>query len=276
LAIPNYNIIYNIKNIKKKMRKNKFTKLFFGINYITLSRGCPYNCSYCAIPGLYKKFRKRSAKKIIDEIEYNLHYFKNRYFNLACESFTFDKKWAEEVCNEIIKRKLKIRFSINTRTDLVNEKIISLLKKAGCFMINFGIESGSNKILNDYDKYNSKFSCKQIYKISKMLEKRNIIFRSYIMWGNYKESLKDFLKTLTLLIKTRSANMIQRLDPYPGTSLYESYIKQKIVKKYWYVYDTKSNIHKSKLNLIIFKLSLFFFKYHNFYIFHRYFIKNKK
>mgnify|MGYP003989969585 FL=1 len=109
-----------------------------------------------------------------------------------------------------------------------------------------------------------------------MLEKRNIIFRSYIMWGNYKESLKDFLKTLTLLIKTRSANMIQRLDPYPGTSLYESYIKQKIVKKYWYVYDTKSNIHKSKLNLIIFKLSLFFFKYHNFYIFHRYFIKNKK
>jgi len=143
-------------------------------------------------------------------------------------------------------------------------------------MINFGIESGSNKILNDYDKYNSKFSCKQIYKISKMLEKRNIIFRSYIMWGNYKESLKDFLKTLTLLIKTRSANMIQRLDPYPGTSLYESYIKQKIVKKYWYVYDTKSNIHKSKLNLIIFKLSLFFFKYHNFYIFHRYFIKNKK
>jgi anaerobic magnesium-protoporphyrin IX monomethyl ester cyclase len=117
------------------------------------SRGCPYNCIYCKpmIDKLFgRRVRMRSPFNVIDELEMLCkdykHEVKARGVVFVDDVFTINRKWIESFCAEIKKRKLEVRWSCQTRVNLADEKVFRMMKSAGCYLIEFGVESGSQRI----------------------------------------------------------------------------------------------------------------------------------
>lgn len=128
---------------------------------ISGSRGCYGNCSFCSINSLYKlgngkSWRGRSAKNIVDELDQLVKKYNFKVFKFVDDSFFgpdagWDKR-ALQIAEEIIKRKLKIRFRISTRANNVKKDVFIKLKKAGLYSVSVGIEAATQKSLNIYKK----------------------------------------------------------------------------------------------------------------------------
>jgi len=112
------------------------------------SRGCPYHCLFCDRPHLGKKFRARSPKNVVDEMEECLKKYRIKEFLIYDDTFTINRQRVIDICYEIIKRKLKIIWDIRARVDIIDKEMLLALKKAGCQRIHYGVESGTQKILN--------------------------------------------------------------------------------------------------------------------------------
>jgi len=120
-------------------------------------RGCPYQCTFCQWPQLMfgHKYRFRSARNIVDEIEYDLRLFpKLKYgeFFFEDDTFTVNKERAYSICQEIGRRGLKINWSVNARPDIYDLDLFKEMKKLGCREFLVGFESGEQKILDNVQK----------------------------------------------------------------------------------------------------------------------------
>lgn len=128
---------------------------------ISGSRGCYGNCSFCSVNSLYKlssgaSWRGRGAKNIVDELEYLNKKFGFSMFKFVDDSFFGpDKDWkkrAIKIADEIIARKLSVRFRISTRVNNVDRQVFSKLKQAGLYSVSVGVESGIQRALNTFRK----------------------------------------------------------------------------------------------------------------------------
>jgi radical SAM superfamily enzyme YgiQ (UPF0313 family) len=118
---------------------------------IITSRGCPYKCTFCArITG--HKLRFKTIDQIIDEIKYLKEKFKIKQFHFYDDTITCNKNFIKTLCNRIIDENLNLHWSCFARVDTVDEEILGLMKKAGCFVIMYGVESLDEKILLDVKK----------------------------------------------------------------------------------------------------------------------------
>ena len=121
-------------------------------NNIMASRGCPFNCSYCGAQVIWKrKVRRRSVPSIIREIEYLFQRGSSRAIQFWDDTFTGDKRYISELM-PALKKIDGLTFSCITRLDVIDRETLAQLKGAGCYLILFGIESGSNEILRKIDK----------------------------------------------------------------------------------------------------------------------------
>lgn len=184
------------------------------------SRGCPYNCSFCCV-GMGRQVRFKSANRVCDEIEYLIKNHKCRQIVFVDTTFPFNLKHAESVCNEIIERGLhkKIVWFTSTRVDIVNQKMLGLMRKAGCRLLTFGVESGTQRILDSVGK---NITLAQIEDAVKMAHKAGIdITASYIIGlpGETRRTIEDtiaFAKKLDTLYA-----QFNIICPYPGTRVYD-------------------------------------------------------
>jgi radical SAM superfamily enzyme YgiQ (UPF0313 family) len=116
-------------------------------------RGCPFNCSFCTCQTYYgKRLRKRSVASVLKELEYDGERFGIRDFFIWAETFVVDRAYVAALCRGIIERGLRISWTSNSRVDTVDKELLTLMAQAGCWMISYGIESGSQKILDEADK----------------------------------------------------------------------------------------------------------------------------
>ncbi len=115
---------------------------------IATGRGCPHRCAFCADPAFYgRKLRLRSPEKVAEEMEYVGTGFGIRDFLFWSESFTLNRDYAVEVCEAILKRGLKTCWVANSRVDDVDPELLRLMKRAGCWVVGYGVEAGTDKSL---------------------------------------------------------------------------------------------------------------------------------
>lgn len=132
-------------------------KLYPYIDIIS-GRGCPNRCIFCLWPQVMHglKYRFRSPRNVVDEIEYDIklcpQVLKGGEFFFEDDTFTVDKERAILICEEILKRGLKITFSVNARVDTADEEMFKIMKKAGCRELLVGFESGNQQVLNNMNK----------------------------------------------------------------------------------------------------------------------------
>ncbi|MFX0203538.1 MAG: B12-binding domain-containing radical SAM protein [Candidatus Hodarchaeota archaeon] len=213
VPIPAYDLLPPLSKYyisPKHSRHSPFTIMY-------TSMGCPYSCIFCVMR--QTKWRKRSVESIRKEITYlkNEHGLKCVFF--MDELFTMDRQRTVDLCKAFIENKIDLTWYTSTRINMVDEDLLEIMRRAGCRSISFGIESGSQKIL-DYAKKDVKVE--QAMEAVKMVKDAGIGVHLSFIIGLPGENWKTFKKTLDFVKKTLpSMAQFNVAVPYPGTPLYD-------------------------------------------------------
>jgi radical SAM superfamily enzyme YgiQ (UPF0313 family) len=194
------------------------------------SRGCPFQCTYCASKNMWgRRVRYRSAQNIIDEIRRVKQQFGTTQFSFEDDSFTTNPKLIGEFCRQLISRRLGISWSAITRINLLSEELISQMKRAGCNHIRVGIESGSDKVLKSTKKG---ITVEQMRAGAKILHRQGIYWSAYFMMGLPCETEEDILDTVKLMKEIKPDYCtLSIFTPYPGTEIFEELKQQGLVSE---------------------------------------------
>ncbi len=201
------------------------------ITTMITSRGCPYNCSFCARPHLGKRFRARSAKNIIYEMQECIKLGINEFL-IYDDTFSIDRQRVLDVCDEIITKRLDIGWDIRVRVDTIDEEMLKKLKQANCERIHYGVEAGTEKILKVLRKG---ITLEQIKSAFNLTKKTGISTLAYFMIGSPTETKEDILQTLKFAKKLNPDFVhITITTPFPATAIYQKGLQQGIIKSdFW-------------------------------------------
>ena len=192
------------------------------------SRGCPYACRFCVIPKTNNlKWRARSATHVVDEMEHWVKKLDIREFHFEDVDPTVNNKRTQEICLEIIKRKLKIRWKIcsGTKVETIkSEKTIELMAQAGCCYISISPESGSPRIMK---KLNKPFNYEHAVKLIKKMNDVGIYSQACFVLGFPGEDDDDRELTRKMvydLAKVGVSEIAQFIiTPVPGSDIFEKF-----------------------------------------------------
>ena len=211
--IPAYDLLPPLSKYyisPKHSRHSPFTIMY-------TSSGCPYSCIFCVMRET--TWRERSVENVMKEITYlkNEHGLKCIFF--MDETFTMDRSRTMDLCKALIEKKIDLTWYTSTKVDKVDKELLELMREAGCRSISFGIESGSQKIL-DFAKKDIKVE--QAMEAINMVKAAGIGVHLSFIIGLPMENWKTFKETLDF-VKKASPTMAQFnvAVPYPGTPLYD-------------------------------------------------------
>lgn len=214
------------------------------IAFILTGRGCPHRCIYCAVSvASGYKLHVRSVESVIKEIEQCYYKFGIRDFFFRSDTFTWYEDWVIKLCKEMVKRKLKIRWGTNSRVDTISEKRLYWMKKAGCYVIGFGIESGNQDMLNKMKKGATLDQARKAVKLCRKYKvKSYLLFMFGLPWET-KETAEDTIRFAKELNGDFADFNIAY--PLPGTEFYEIAKKRKLFKGSLTGYDYGTPLVKS-------------------------------
>lgn len=197
---------------------------------IQTARGCPNRCIYCTYPLLEgNSKRKRPPEMVADEMELINKKFGKRNFFIVDSSFNSDEKHMEEVLREIISRNLNIRFSCYLQPKMEDRSSFALLKKAGCVAIDFGTDSGSEKMIYSMKK---NFTIDDVKKASLECKKEGIDFCHSLIFGGPGETSETIKETVSLMdsISPKAIIAMTGIRIYPGTEIEQIAQKEGYIK----------------------------------------------
>lgn len=195
---------------------------------IKVSRGCPNSCQFCTAQTFHGfRWRKRSPESVVDEIEFVGKTTGITDFFLQSDLFSNSRDWSLELCNLILSRGLKITWFCNSRVDRVDTEVLTAMKKAGCRLVAFGIESGSDQVLKTIRKgagaeaaVRALSACREV----------GIPSLTYWVFGLPGETPETIEETLKFISENRSTYAhFYAPTPLPGSRLYEDWDLQRQV-----------------------------------------------
>ncbi len=242
-------IPFPARNLLPMKKYYSFISKYKNYAIMITSRGCTFSCSFCE--QRTGDIRYRSAGNVVKEIDECYHRYKVREIDIFDPLFTINKKRVIEICNEIQKRKFKLAWSCRSRVDTIDEEMLIEMKKAGCYRIYYGIESGDETILKNIKKFTK---IEQIRKSIYLTKKHKILAFGYFMFGCPGETRSSIRRTINLA-KSLPLDYAQfnRFSNLPGTGNYDD-LKEIIGYDYWQEY-VKDKTHVKPLPRINCNLS---------------------
>jgi anaerobic magnesium-protoporphyrin IX monomethyl ester cyclase len=214
---------------------------------IITSRGCPFNCTFCLASKMCGKgFRGRNPSKVVDELEWLRDSYGATTFAFYDDTFTFDVKRAFAICDEMKKRKFDLPWDCRTRVDKVSKELLAKLRRTNCQLIHFGIESGSQQMLNTMRKGTT---VEQNTQAIKWTKEAGISVAISLVIGYPGETPEMLQETLDFIRKTKPDYVYMcEAVPYPGTELY-SYAKELglDLSSDWSQYHEQTQVFKNTL-----------------------------
>ena len=187
------------------------------------TRGCSFSCDFCTSPAFYGgEFRKRSVGNVIEELESLRGKYREIFFR--DENVTFDRRYMQDICRNMIDDGMDYSWMCNSRVDTLNEETLKLMKKSGCHLIKFGVESSNLETLKRLGKNTTP---ERIIKTFNLCKKIGIESLAHFMIGNPGETADDVEKTIEFAIKLDpNYASFDVLIPLPGTKLYDELEKE--------------------------------------------------
>jgi radical SAM superfamily enzyme YgiQ (UPF0313 family) len=184
---------------------------------LSVGRGCSESCIYC-VANLYygKRFRKRTAQGVADEIEECINKYEIKSFLFWGESFTTDPAYGESICDEIIRRKLSVTWSTTSRVDTLNPVLLAKMKSAGCILLGLGIESVDQEVLNRARK---RITTSQITDAIEMVKSAGISTMGHFVFGLPGDTRESAFKSINFALKNVDFAQFYCAIPYPKTEL---------------------------------------------------------
>lgn len=180
--------------------------------------GCPFGCSYCLAPQVSgRRLRSRSPASVLAELRecVELHGIRDFYFR--ADTFTLDRRWVAALCGALLDSGLRVSWGCNSRVDTVDPETLALMRRAGCWIVGFGVESGSDEILQRIRKG---ATVEQARRAVRMCREAGMHPYAFFMLGFPWETEQTAAQTLEL-IRTIGADFIELNVPvpFPGTPL---------------------------------------------------------
>ncbi|MGB8216480.1 MAG: radical SAM protein [Candidatus Methanoperedens sp.] len=186
---------------------------------ILTSRGCPFNCVYCCRTVMGKKYTAQPPERVLEEIKMVLGSSTYRHIHFTEELFTFDKERVKRICELLIENNFGITWSCNSRVTSVDESLLTLMKKAGCIRITFGVESGDDNILKSLKRG---ISVDQIRRTFKDCKTVGIEAAGYFMIGVPEDTKETVKRTIDFAMELDPFNcLFSTATPLPGTDLWD-------------------------------------------------------
>ncbi|MFH1421950.1 MAG: radical SAM protein [Planctomycetota bacterium] len=223
--------LLNISNYHGQSHRG-FSRDFLRITEITTSRGCNWKCSFCAqhvVSG--GRRRSRSAENVIAEIQECVNKFGFNHFNIHDDCFIEknEPRRAIEIAEEF--RRHKVTFNCNVRVDAVTKELLFTLAKLGLTGISFGVESGSEHVLEDIRKKTAVKQIREAFMWAKSAKIPHV--EATVMIGFPEENEAEICQTADLIYKINPTDlMVSIAVPYPGTKLFKDFsVEKHVVKK---------------------------------------------
>ncbi|MFH0906926.1 MAG: radical SAM protein [bacterium] len=240
---PKRELIKDLDSIPFPARKLLLMNKYFDIftkkkKFATLiaSRGCPFKCVFCDRDNrMGRQWRVRSPENIIKEIKLIQKQYNIDEFMFFDDNLTSNKEWIYQLCKLIEKNNLKIIWECRTRVDLVDKNLLETMKKAGCYRIRFGFESGNNEILKIIQKG---ITVEQSLLCAKICKHVGMEMFGYFMMGSPYETEETLKQTLDLALKINPDFAIfSKTILIPNTELFDWAVENNYIKKdYWEKY----------------------------------------
>jgi anaerobic magnesium-protoporphyrin IX monomethyl ester cyclase len=219
--------LYDNEKYKAHYRRNyKYT-----MTSMIASRGCPFSCDFCWRPDYGRVYRHRSPANIAEEMEEIRYKWRYDRIWFADEIFIVDKKHVMRLCDEIVGRGIDIEWECLSRVDLFDSELARKLRKAGCYKVIFGLESGDDYVLNKL--MNKRIKVSQSVSAVKAAKGAGIKVGAFFILGYPGENNETMLKTIKLA-SSLPLDYFSMTIPYPlpGTGLYDR-VKDKMDTFEW-------------------------------------------
>lgn len=206
------------------------------------SRGCPHNCDYCALVRHFDhKVRTRSPENVVEDIRQSIEFFDKKHFRpvkdlwITDDNFFADREWAISVLQAIIDSGIRYRFNVQARYEVgFDDEMLALLKKAGFFELDMGIEFIDDKSFETYHKKSTK---DEIIRSIRNIRKHGLSVRGLFILGSddQEKGVGDQLADFVIENKIQGV-LIQSMYFVPGTPVYETH-KAELLHRNWSLYN---------------------------------------
>jgi radical SAM superfamily enzyme YgiQ (UPF0313 family) len=202
--------------------------------HIFTTLGCPFSCTFCANGS--RKVNYRPIGKVLEEIEGLKDDYKIDSFYILDDTFLLKKSRVIEFVEGLREKRINLIWGMETRVNLIDEEIARLVKESGCIQIDFGVESGSWEALLRMKKG---VTTEQIINAFGICRKYNLRSLANFMFNTPGETADDLDKTLRMMEKIKPTRLSICLTvPFPGTSIYNEYVKPPLAKEEYEIYNT--------------------------------------
>lgn len=197
------------------------TRRFHGVSQTTVmtARGCPFQCTWCCKPIFGEKYRHRSAKNIVGEMQELKAHYHPEMIRFADDIFTINRKKFLQLADEIERSDAIIPFECLSRVDLVDEEVLNRLRDIGCRKILYGVEAGSQRVL---DAMKKGITVKEVHEISRLTRRLGIEQYWFLIYGYPPEDIHDLRLTIDMVRRLQpDAYGITVAYPLPGTEFHD-------------------------------------------------------
>ena len=191
------------------------------ILYLATSRGCVYWCEFCTTVRMHgRKYRIRTPKNVVDELEFLHKTYNVSNFTFCDDAFTVDQTRTEELCRDVLSRGLKIKWNCGTRVDMLTKELLVKMKEAGCISVWFGVESGSQQVL---DAMKKGISPELTTKVFGWVREVGLKPVPNVILGFPGETKKSAWETIKFIekISPDDVGFYNVATPFPGTPMYD-------------------------------------------------------
>jgi radical SAM superfamily enzyme YgiQ (UPF0313 family) len=183
-----------------------------------MSRGCASHCTFCLLKTYGVGVRKKSVDKLVREVEHGIRNFGVRTAYFMDLEFTVLRKQVVEFCNELIRRRWDFTWCCQTRLDLVDEELLGLMKRAGCRLIHYGVEAGSDAVLKTVEKDITVRDIEHGMRLTRAAGIESACFFIMGFPGSTRQDMRDILGLAKRLNPTYALYHVAA--PYPATPMY--------------------------------------------------------
>lgn len=190
----------------------------FPTTSLITSRGCPGQCTFCDNLVFGRKVRGYSAKRVVETMKYLVSEYGIKDVFINDDNFIALRKRCREICEMLLREQLDLTWGCYSRVDIVTKDVLKLMKAAGCWRISYGLESGSQEIL---DKIRKRETLEQIGQAVRWTKEAGIRTKGFLMFGNPLETEETLKKTVEFAKKLDLDDFhVSYLSPMPGCELY--------------------------------------------------------
>jgi anaerobic magnesium-protoporphyrin IX monomethyl ester cyclase len=195
---------------------------------IVTSRGCPYQCIFCAANRLNgRRWRGRSPENVVDEIELLYNNYGVKSFTIEDSNFSYDEARAIRICELILSRNLKIRWNTpnGLRADRITPGLVKAMQRSGCYEVTLAAEHGDQNFLQQVIRKG--LALDDIFRAGRMFIKAGVFVSCFLMMGFPGETEKELVKTLAFGRRLSGEGIFPLFficSPLPGTPMYQKFV----------------------------------------------------